>query len=139
MKSLPPPLNYHHLVYFWAVAREGHLTRAAQHLRISQSALSAQIRQLETRFGQPLFTRQGRQLVLTEAGRIALAYAETIVGAGHELVATPIEGELVKLWVFQPSGICQPLSIDIQRETASFHIEFSALTADITREVIDLK
>ena len=57
----------------------------------------------------------------------------------HEVQPTPIEGELVKLWVFQPSGICQPLSIDIQRETASFHIEFSALTADITREVIDLK
>jgi prepilin-type N-terminal cleavage/methylation domain-containing protein len=57
----------------------------------------------------------------------------------HEVQPTAIEGELVKLWVFQPSGICQPLSIDIQRETASFHIEFSALTADITREVIDLK
>lgn len=45
----------------------------------------------------------------------------------HEVQPTPIEGELVKLWVFQPSGICQPISIDIQRETASFHIEFSAL------------
>jgi LysR family transcriptional activator of nhaA len=90
----PPPLNYHHLVYFWAVAREGHLTRAAQHLRVSQSALSTQIRQLEARFEQPLFTRQGRQLQLTEAGRIALTYAETIVGAGHELVATLSHGAL---------------------------------------------
>jgi LysR family transcriptional activator of nhaA len=87
-----PPLNYHHLVYFWAVAREGHLTRAARHLRVSQSALSTQIRQLEARFGQPLFLRQGRQLQLTEAGRIALTYAESIVGAGHELVATLREG-----------------------------------------------
>lgn len=93
MPDRPPPLNYHHLLYFWAVAREGHLTRAAAHLRISQSALSAQIRQLEERLGQALFTRQGRQLQLTEAGRIALEYAETIVGAGHELVATLRDGE----------------------------------------------
>lgn len=57
----------------------------------------------------------------------------------HELVATPIEGELVKLWVFQPTGICQPLTIELSRESVSFHIEFSALTADITREIIDLK
>jgi len=114
MKSLPPPLNYHHLVYFWAVAREGHLTRAAQHLRISQSALSAQIRQLETRFGQPLFTRQGRQLVLTEAGRIALAYAETIVGAGHELVATLREGQQASRQVVR-IGAVATLSRNFQR------------------------
>ncbi len=114
MKSLPPPLNYHHLVYFWAVAREGHLTRAAQHLRLSQSALSSQIRQLEARFGQPLFTRQGRQLVLTEAGRIALAYAETIVGAGHELVATLREGEQASRQVVR-IGAVATLSRNFQR------------------------
>jgi LysR family transcriptional activator of nhaA len=114
MKSLPPPLNYHHLVYFWAVAREGHLTRAAKHLRLSQSALSAQIRQLETRFGQPLFTRQGRQLVLTEAGRIALAYAETIVGAGHELVATLREGQQASRQVVR-IGAVATLSRNFQR------------------------
>lgn len=114
MKPLPPPLNYHHLVYFWAVAREGHLTRAAQHLRLSQSALSAQIRQLETRFGQPLFVRQGRQLVLTEAGRIALAYAETIVGAGHELVATLREGTQASRQVVR-LGAVATLSRNFQR------------------------
>lgn len=114
MKPLPPPLNYHHLVYFWAVAREGHLTRAAQHLRLSQSALSAQIRQLEARFGQPLFARQGRQLVLTEAGRIALAYAETIVGAGHELVATLREGAQASRQVVR-LGAVATLSRNFQR------------------------
>ncbi len=88
MESRLPTLNYHHLLYFWAVAREGHLTRAAAHLRLSQSALSTQIRQLEARLGQPLFLRQGRQLTLTEAGRIALDYAEQIVGAGQELLST---------------------------------------------------
>jgi LysR family transcriptional activator of nhaA len=95
MDQTPAPatrLNYHHLQYFRAVAHEGNLTRAARHLRVAQSALSTQIRQLEAQLGQALFTRQGRTLVLTEAGRIALAYADTIVGAGHELVATLREG-----------------------------------------------
>lgn len=92
--SLPavPRLNYHHLHYFWAVAREGHLTRAAKLLGVSQSALSTQIRQLEESLGQPLFTRQGRRLVLTDTGRIALDYADTIATAGYELVATVREG-----------------------------------------------
>ena len=85
-------LNYHHLLYFWAVAKEGNLTRAAQSLHISQSALSVQIRQLENQLGQGLFTREGRILALTEAGRIALTYAEQIFETGAELVATLKEG-----------------------------------------------
>jgi len=85
-------LNYHHLHYFWAVAKDGHLTRTAQRLRVSQSALSAQIRQLEEELGQPLFAREGRRLTLTEAGRIALAYADEIFTTGGELVATLKEG-----------------------------------------------
>ncbi|RZU99378.1 LysR family transcriptional regulator [Spiribacter vilamensis] len=81
-------LNYHHLQYFQVVAHEGHLTRAARRLRISQSALSSQIRQLEERLGQPLFDRRGRALHLTEAGRIALDHADTIFATGDELLAT---------------------------------------------------
>lgn len=87
-----PHLNYHHLQYFWAVAKEGKLTRAAERLHVSQSALSAQIRQLEDQLGQPLFHRVGRSLQLTEAGRIALPYAEQIFATGNELVATLTEG-----------------------------------------------
>lgn len=87
-----PHLNYHHLQYFWAVAREGRLTRAAERLHVSQSALSAQIRRLEDQLGQPLFHRSGRTLQLTEAGRIALGYAEQIFSAGNELLATLSEG-----------------------------------------------
>ena len=82
------PLNYHHLRYFWAVAHEGNLTRTAQRLNLSQSALSVQIKQLEDRLGHALFERRGRQLHLTEAGRIALDYADTIFGAGQELIDT---------------------------------------------------
>jgi LysR family transcriptional activator of nhaA len=81
-------LNYHHLRYFWAVAHDGNLTRTAEHLGLSQSALSVQIRKLEERLGHALFERRGRQLHLTEAGRIALDHADTIFAAGQELVGT---------------------------------------------------
>lgn len=81
-------LNYHHLRYFRAVAHDGNLTRAAERLNLSQSALSIQIKQLEERLGHPLFERRGRQLYLTEAGRIALDHADTIFSAGEELLET---------------------------------------------------
>lgn len=81
-------MNYHHLRYFWAVAHDGNLTRTAQRLNLSQSALSVQIKQLEERLGHDLFERRGRQLHLTEAGRIALDHADAIFSAGQELVAT---------------------------------------------------
>jgi LysR family transcriptional activator of nhaA len=80
-------LNYHHLHYFWAVAKEGNLTRAALRLHVSQSALSTQIKQLEAQLGQALFDRVGRTLSLTEAGHLALAHAETIFATGNELLA----------------------------------------------------
>jgi LysR family transcriptional activator of nhaA len=79
-------LNFHHLFYFWRVAKLGHLTRAAQEVHTSQSALSAQIRQLEERLGEPLFAREGRRLVLTESGQLVFSYAEEIFGLGQEMV-----------------------------------------------------
>lgn len=81
-------LNFRHLLYFWTVAQRGHLTRAAAQLRVSQSALSAQIRQLEAYLGQPLFERRGRSLQLTEFGAMVLDYADSIFGLGRELMAT---------------------------------------------------
>ena len=87
-----PRLNFHHLHYFWAVAKDGNLTRTAARLAVSQSALSKQIRQLEDQLGQPLFARTGRTLALTEAGRLTLGYAETIFTAGSELLALLREG-----------------------------------------------
>ncbi len=98
-------LNFHHLHYFWAVAREGHLTRAAGQLNVSQSALSAQIKQLEGQFGQALFTRQGRALELTEAGRVALAYADTIFAAGNELMATLRDGQRLERQVLRVGAV----------------------------------
>ena len=81
-------LNYNHLRYFWAVAHEGNLTRTAAKLNITQSALSVQIRKLEERIGHPLFERRGRQLHLTEAGRITLDHADQIFAAGEDLLST---------------------------------------------------
>jgi LysR family transcriptional activator of nhaA len=81
-------LNYRHLRYFQAVAHEGNLTRAAERLNLSQSALSVQIKTLEERLGQALFDRVGRELRLTEAGRIALDHADRIFATGEELLDT---------------------------------------------------
>jgi LysR family transcriptional regulator, transcriptional activator of nhaA len=92
-------LNLHHLRYFWAIAHQGGLTRAAEKLHLSQSALSAQLKKLEEQLGHPLFERLGKRLILTEAGRIALDYADTIFQAGEELLSTlqgrPIDSQQV--------------------------------------------
>ena len=79
-------LNFHHLFYFWRVARLGHLTRAAEELHTSQSAVSLQIRQLEERLGATLFSREGRRLVLTDTGQLVSSYAESIFGLGQEML-----------------------------------------------------
>jgi len=78
-------LNYHHLYYFWRVASRGNLTRVAQTLHLSQSALSSQVRQLEERMGKQLFERKNRSLLLTEAGRQVYSYAQAIFTKGEEL------------------------------------------------------
>lgn len=81
-------INFHHLRYFWAVAKAGNLSQTAERLRVAASALSSQIQQLEAQLGTALFRREGRRLVLTESGMIALAYADEIFAAGSQLVAT---------------------------------------------------
>lgn len=85
-------LNFHHLRLFRAVAHEGNLTRAARRLNLSQSALSVQIRRLEESLDHTLFERRGRQLVLTEAGRIALDHADAIFATGEQLLHTLRDG-----------------------------------------------
>jgi len=81
-------LNYHHLRYFWVVAREGGLAPAGRVLRLSHPTLSAQIHALEDQLGEKLFIRVGRRLVLTEAGRAVLRYADEIFSLGRQLVDT---------------------------------------------------
>lgn len=98
-------LNYHHLHCFWAVAKEGHLTRAAERLHVSPSALSTQIRQLEDALGQPLFERRARTLKLTEAGRVALGYAESIFANGTELMSVLRGGQRAQRQVLRIGAV----------------------------------
>ncbi len=89
MEVLPvAALNYNHLRYFHAVAHAGSLTRAAAVLNLSQSALSVQLKALEEALGHSLFDRGPRRMALTEAGKIALDYADTVFAAGEALQQT---------------------------------------------------
>lgn len=81
-------LNYHHLLYFYTAAREGSIARASAVLRLAQPTLSGQIRTLEQSLGEKLFVRQGRGLVMTEAGRLVYGYADEIFSLGREMLET---------------------------------------------------
>lgn len=91
-------LNYHHLYYFWSVAKEGTITAACQQLRLSQPTISTQLRALEKSLGHRLLERQGRSLALTDAGRVVYSYANQIFSLGKELVdglsGVPVESTL---------------------------------------------
>jgi LysR family transcriptional activator of nhaA len=82
----PSDLNYHHLLYFWAVAKEGSLRRASEVLHVSQPSISAQLKQLEESLDAPLFTRTSRRLIMTDTGQTVLEYAEEIFSLGRELL-----------------------------------------------------
>ena len=86
-----PWLNYHHLLYFFTVARDGGLAPASKSLGLSQSALSGQIKRLQDQLAHPLFEKRGRKLELTETGRLVYQYAEEIFGLGSELLEA-VEG-----------------------------------------------
>lgn len=78
-------LNYHHLLYFYTVAREGSVTRASAVLRLAQPTLSGQIRKLEESLEEKLFVREGRHLALTEIGQLVYRYADEIFSLGREM------------------------------------------------------
>src|SRR5690348_10937993 len=79
-------LNYHHLLYFWTVAREGSIARASAVLNLTQPAISSQLRTLEKSLGEKLFQKSGRNLVLTDTGRLVFRYADEIFSTGRELM-----------------------------------------------------
>ena len=81
-------LNYHHLLYFWAVVREGSVSRAAEKLGLSQPTISSQIRDLEGSLGERLFQKHGRNLLPTDVGRLVFRHADEIFGIGRELMET---------------------------------------------------
>ena len=78
-------LNYNHLLYFWTVAREGSIARAAESLHLTPQTISGQLKQLEERIGAALFQRAGRGLALTETGQMVSQYADEIFALGSEL------------------------------------------------------
>lgn len=95
-------LNYHHLLYFYVVAREGSLVAAGNVLHVSHSTLSAQIHALEEQMDERLFTKQGRRLVLTESGQVVFKYAEEIFALGREMMGAVKRG-----------GLTQPTRLDV--------------------------
>lgn len=81
-------LNYHHLLYFWVVAREGGILPASRVLKLAHPTISAQVKQLERSLGEALFDRTGRRLELTETGRVVFSYADEIFTLGREMIDT---------------------------------------------------
>jgi LysR family transcriptional activator of nhaA len=81
-------INYHHLLYFWMVAKEGGIARACEKLHLSQPTISMQLKQLETSLGEKLFAKSGRGLVLTEVGQTVYRYADEIFSLGREMMDT---------------------------------------------------
>lgn len=121
-------LNYHHLRYFWAIATEQSLTKAAEKLHVSQSALSIQLKALEDRLGHPLFERHNRRLTLTEAGRIALEHANTIFRTGDELVNTLKRGHAAQRQVLRVGAVA----------TLSRNFQYSLLKPLVGNQQVEL-
>jgi len=134
-------LNYHHLRYFWAVAGEGSVTRASQKLEISQPTVSAQLKELESALGEPLFERQGRRLVLTEAGRIVHRYADEIFSLGQELLDT-LEGRPserpVRLRVGVANAVPKLVTFRLLERTRLLPVQLECSEARAERLVADL-
>ena len=81
-------INYHHLLYFWVVAKAGGIARASEQLRLAQPTISGQLRVLEETLGEKLFARSGRRLQLTDVGRVVYRYCDEIFSLGRELQDT---------------------------------------------------
>lgn len=97
-------MNYHHLYYFWVIAKEGGVTKACKKLRLSQPTLSSQLKQFETFIGQPLFDRKSRKLVLNATGKKVYEYAERIFKMGTELLDS-IHGDEIQAWTSLRVGV----------------------------------
>lgn len=127
--------------YFWAIAREGNLTRAAKHLRVSLSALSIQLKQLEQTLGHPLFERESKSLILSEAGRLVQGYAETIFRTGEELldaVGNRPAGKRQVLRVGAVATLSRNFQIQLLREMLRREEVELVIRSDSLRELLAL-
>ena len=117
-------LNYHHLRYFHAIAKEGSLSRASQVLRTSQPSICAQVKQLEAALGETLYRRSGRSIALTDFGRRIFSYAEEIFSLGREILSTARRAPTtrpLRLSVGIVDSFPKLLSLDVLRPAFSSH------------------
>ena len=143
-------MNYHHLLYFWVVAREGGLVPAGKVLRLSHPTLIAQIRTLEQQLGEKLFVKVGRKLELTETGRVAFRYADEIFTLGREMVDV-VKGRTVEQALRLEVGVAdvvpklivrrllQP-ALDLEQPVRLVCLEgtFDKLLADLALHTLDI-
>lgn len=143
-------LNFHHLYYFWVVAKEGGITRAAERLGLAVQTISTQLNLLEQSIGKVLLTQQGRRLVLTEAGRTALAYADQIFLLGEQMQGALAEadgGQTMRLTVGLSDSL--PKLVAYRLLTAVLHLpqrvklvcydgSFDVLLADLALHKLDV-
>lgn len=143
-------LNFRHLYYFWVVAKEGGITRAARRLGVAVQTISMQLSLLEKTVGKTLFAPQGRRIVLTEAGRLALGYADQIFMLGEQLqevlseedvgqsmrLTVGISDSLPKLIAYRllKVALLMPQRIRIE----CYDGEFEALLADLALHRLDV-
>lgn len=142
------PLNFHHLYYFWVVAKEGGMARGAERLGMAVQTVSAQVRLLERALGHALFKPAGRVLALTEAGEAAMGYADQIFQLGEELPAAVRDaatGQGLRLRVGISDGLpklvvrhlLQPVVEEAAARLLCHEDEFDRLLADLALHRLD--
>ena len=143
-------LNFRHLHYFWVVAKEGSVTRAAERLGLAVQTVSAQLSLLEQAVGKSLLAPQGRRLVLTEAGRLALGYADQIFLLGEQMqealaavddeptlrLAVGISDSLPKL--ISSRLLEAALRLPQRVKLVCFEDKFESLLGDLTMHKLDV-
>lgn len=142
-------LNFRHLYYFWVVAKEGGVTRAAERLGLAVQTVGTQLQLLEQAIGKTLFNQQGRRMVLTEAGRVALSYADQIFLLGQQLEEALVEGDsgrirlavgisdsLPKLTAYR--ALEAALAMGTPVRLVCYENEFDSLLADLALHKLDI-
>ena len=141
-------LNFHHLRYFWVVAREGSVSRAAKRLRVTQPTVSGQLRELQDQLGQPLFRRKGRMLELTEMGEAVAKIADEIFVLGDQLLET-VRGNLLdrplRLAVGISDAVPKPVAYRILEPALAARVQVTChedtpgrLLVDLASHVLDV-
>ncbi len=143
-------LNYHHLFYFWLTVKTGTVTAAAESLHLARPTVAAQIKELEKSVGQPLFTKQGRGLVLTEFGKQVHGYADEIFALGHELrefIKTGHQGNRKRFVVGLPDVVPKHIAFELLKpalhmkdrpRAVCYEGKMNQLLADLALHKLDL-